>query len=145
MIVRPCASSPTAHPASSRVSSPSPVHASTYVENVAGQVRPLVRERLPATVLTVWRVRDTVCWLGRLEEKICESRHWLCRGDNCRRGPLRLVGRNAAAVELGLGLCRHETFDGLVPGSPRSRARAPRQELAFCVRDRPGGGGCRCL
>jgi hypothetical protein len=26
----------------------SPVHASTYVENVAGQVGPLVRERLPA-------------------------------------------------------------------------------------------------
>jgi hypothetical protein len=28
----------------------SPVHASTYVENVAGQVRPRVRERLPASL-----------------------------------------------------------------------------------------------
>ncbi len=28
----------------------SPVHASTYIENVAGQVRPRVRERLPASL-----------------------------------------------------------------------------------------------
>jgi hypothetical protein len=43
----------------------SPVHASTYVENVAGQVRPRVRERLPAAVLTVWSLRDAICWPGR--------------------------------------------------------------------------------
>jgi PAS domain S-box-containing protein len=38
----------------------SPVHASTYVENAAGQVRLFVRERVPAVVLTVWSAYVTL-------------------------------------------------------------------------------------
>src|SRR5258706_485353 len=91
----------------------SPVHASTYVENAAGQVRPLVRERLPVAVLTIWSLRDAVCWPGRRSvETTRESSCWLCRGDNCRRSAHRLVGGAAAAVELGLGLTQHESRMG---------------------------------
>src|SRR6266478_7002872 len=71
----------------------SPVHASTYVGNAAGQVRPLARKRLPAAVLTVWSLRAPFCWPGRgSEETTRESSCGLCCRDNCSRGAHRVVG-----------------------------------------------------
>jgi hypothetical protein len=46
--------------------------------------------------------REAVCWRRRRShETTRESSCRLCRGDNCRRGIHRLVGRTAGAVELG--------------------------------------------
>src|SRR5215467_8695205 len=104
----------------------------------------MVRERLPAAVLIFWSRRDAVCWPGgQPKETTGESIRWRCRDDNCRSSACRLVGRVAAAVELGGGLRHHETGDSLVPHGPRSRARAPWQELALRIRGRPRGGGRR--
>src|SRR5262249_19081509 len=110
----------------------SPAHSNTYVENVAGQVRPLVRE--------LWGLHDALCPGPRAKKATRESSCWLRRGDNCRRGAHRLVVRIADAVELGLGHHHHETRGGPVSYGPRSRARAPRQELALCARGWPRGG-----
>jgi hypothetical protein len=96
---------------------PSPVGACTYVENVVGQVRPMVRERLPAAVLTIWSLRDGVCWPRRQpKETTRESTCWLCRGGNCRFSCLRapakddsvLSARRIAAVEIGAARNRAE-------------------------------------
>src|SRR5215813_8814640 len=104
----------------------------------------IVRKRLPAVVLTFWSRCDAVCWPGRRsEETTSESGCWPRRGDDCRRGARRLVDRVAAVVELGLGLRQHETGNGFVPHGPRSRTRAPRQELALRVRGGPCGGNRR--
>src|SRR5258708_4784687 len=113
---------------------PSPVRSCTYVESVAGQVRPQVREHLLASALTVWSLCDAVCWPSRPpEEAVREWNCWLCRGDNCRPGTRRLVGRVAAAVELGFWPRRHEAGDGFVPRCPRLCAHVSPQRLAPCV------------
>src|SRR5712671_7369614 len=87
-----------------------------------------------------WSPHDALCPCPQPEKTTRESSCWLRRGDNCRRGAHRLVGRIADAVELGLRLRHHETRGGPVPHGPRSRARAPRQELALRARGWPRGG-----
>src|SRR5258706_5428531 len=100
----------------------SPVHAGTYVENVAGQVRPLVSERLPAAVLTFRSLRDAVCWSSRPpEETTCKSSCGLRRGDNCCCCAHRLVDWAATVIDLGLGFPSYETGRSFVPCSPRTR------------------------
>ena len=75
-----------------------------------------------------------VCWPSRPpEETVRESNCWLCRGDHCRPGTRRLVGRVAAAVELGFWPRRHEAGDGFVPRCPRLCAHISSQRLAPCV------------
>src|SRR6266404_4565174 len=102
-------------------------------------------EPLPATALTIWSLRDAVCWPGRQpEETTRESSCGLCRCGNCRRGAHRLVDGAAAAVELGFWLTQHETCRSFGPCSPRRRAHAPRQELARRVRGRPRSGRPCC-
>src|SRR6266550_6186417 len=81
-----------------------------------------------------WSPHDALCPGPQPEKATRESSCWLRRGDNCGCGAHRLVGRIADAVELGLRIRRHETRGGPVPRSPRSRARAPRQELALRAR-----------
>src|SRR6266404_6169442 len=92
-------------------------------------------EPLPATALTIWSLRDAVCWPGRQpEETTRESSCWLCRCGNCRHSTHRLVGGAAAAVELGLWLTKHETGGSSGPRSSWLRAHARRQGFALRVR-----------
>src|SRR5262245_45236665 len=102
----------------------SPVHQSTYVENIAGRVDHL--SGAPAgSALILWSKDDALCPGAQPEKTTRESSCWLRRGDNCRRGAHRLVAGIADAVELGLNLRPHETRGGPVPRVPRSCARAP--------------------
>src|SRR6266853_2030333 len=122
---------------------PSSVGACTYVENVAGQVRPMVRERLPAAVLTIWSLRDGVCWpRWQPKETTRESSCWLCRGDNCRCGAHRLVGPATVGAELVLGLPRHETYRSFNPRSPRRRSTRPRCRPRLACSASPSGSSC---
>jgi hypothetical protein len=79
-----------------------------------------------------------------LKKATRRSSCWLRRGDDCRRGAHRLVGRIADALGLGFGVRHRETSDRLVPHGFRPRRRAPRQESTLRIRGRPLGGGCRC-
>jgi len=111
----------------------SPAHANTYVENIAGQVRPLLRERLPAAVLTVWSLCDAVCCqVGDLRRQRASQAAGFaavsiaaaCSSDG---GGLPLLSSWALAY-------RYETARSSGPRGPRPRSDALRQELARHVR-----------
>src|SRR5215831_10686020 len=82
--------------------------------------------------VTVWSLRDAVCWPGRKpEETTRESSCWLRRGGDCRCGIARLVDRLADTVELGRGIPPDETIGSCVPRSPRPRSRHPGKDARF--------------